>query len=323
MSRRFATQPSTLGSSDRSVTITSNQRHVPSRWRRRVSSRVPTRCRGAPGDRANARHVDIVRVHEVDAVHADRFRRGIAEDRLERRAHVADESVGADHHDDVGLRAARARGSAARSAAAPTRSGAAPPRRLRSPLRARSKSLIVNDDAERGEDREAVHEWLRRPASARCRARSRARPMPNATKLSTIAGVDGATPREADALDDAEDQPDRERRPPTDGVHHRGDAEHVHRRRGPTAQPSWRVASQSASPPRCRNEPDDSSAHSNQIGVGAISDSRPRAQNTGTTTGSVSTRRVDQPGPGAGPEGSRRGAHGPSPLSTRSVGRAP
>jgi hypothetical protein len=37
MSRMLATQPSTLGSFDKSVTITSNQRQVRSRWSRRAS----------------------------------------------------------------------------------------------------------------------------------------------------------------------------------------------------------------------------------------------------------------------------------------------
>ena len=40
MSRRFATQPWTLGSSNTFVNVTSNQRHVPSWWRRRVSTRA-------------------------------------------------------------------------------------------------------------------------------------------------------------------------------------------------------------------------------------------------------------------------------------------
>ena len=78
MSRRFATQPSTLGSSNRFVNVTSNQRHDPSWWRRRVSTRADAASSGVSSSSCGEAR-DVAVVHDRVHQHADRLVRRVAE----------------------------------------------------------------------------------------------------------------------------------------------------------------------------------------------------------------------------------------------------
>ena len=150
MSRRFATHPSTLGSCMRFVTITSNQRHVPSRVRGVPRRRRPNVRRGGP-DRL-AQRVEVAGVRQLDAVHAHRFRRGIAENRLEGRAHVPDvaSEPSTMMMSDACCTSARKRCSLWRSSAATVSVSAS-----------RVEHLDREHETQRGEHRQAVHERLR------------------------------------------------------------------------------------------------------------------------------------------------------------------
>ena len=145
-------------------------------------------------------------------------------------------------------------------------------------------------DPERGEHREPVHERLLHQRRRDARPRSRARRRLSAATLITIDGTTAAGAREPDAFDRAEDQADREHRSPADGVHHGGDPEGLHRRRAPRAASRDVASPQSAVVTHdIRNVTDEQGAQRARAGVDAIRSRRRAAQNTGTTTGSVST----------------------------------
>ena len=182
------------------------------------------------GDRG-AHSLHIGGMDEIEPHHADGLLRGVSEESLEGRAHVAHDRVGPDHHDDVAgvlhqcaeslLALAQLRFALAQLG---LRGVGLDHRAL--------EELDREREAERGEHGQAVHERL---IDQRRRDPERDRELAQADTRDAQhdGGSDRANPRESDALHRAEDQPDGERGAPSDGVHHRGDAEHVNRDANP------------------------------------------------------------------------------------------